>query len=66
MPVVRLSTKRIRALGWTNAMSTRRAMRTSLEAILEDVKFGQARMTARPSWANRPCSSTVTGSSTGP
>lgn len=36
IPVVRLSTKRIRALGWTNARSTRVAMRTSLESILED------------------------------
>jgi UDP-glucose 4-epimerase len=41
VPVVRLSTKRIRALGWNNAMSTRQAMRTSLEAIVEDVKSGR-------------------------
>jgi UDP-glucose 4-epimerase len=41
VPIVRLSTKRIRALGWTNAKSTRRAMRSSLEAILEDVNSGR-------------------------
>jgi UDP-glucose 4-epimerase len=36
VPVVRLSTKRLRALGWTNARSTRMAMRAALESILED------------------------------
>ena len=41
VPVFRLSTKRIRALGWNNAMSTRQAMRTSLEAILGDVNSGR-------------------------
>ncbi len=41
VPVVRLSTKRLRALGWTNAMSTRLAMRASLESMLEDVTFGR-------------------------
>jgi UDP-glucose 4-epimerase len=41
VPIVRLSTKRIRALGWTNARSTRLAMRSSLEAILEDVNLGR-------------------------
>ena len=41
VPVVRLSTKRVRALGWTNAMSTREAMRASLESMLEDVHSGK-------------------------
>ena len=41
IPVVRLSTKRLRALGWTNAMSTRLAMRASLESILEDAISGR-------------------------
>ena len=41
IPVVRLSTKRLRALGWTNARSTRLAMRASLESILEDVTSGR-------------------------
>jgi UDP-glucose 4-epimerase len=41
IPVVRLSTKRIRALGWTNARSTREAMRTSLESILGDATSGR-------------------------
>ena len=41
IPVVRLSTERLRALGWTNTMSTRLAMRASLESILGDVASGR-------------------------
>ena len=41
VPVVRLSTKRLRALGWTNARSTRMAMRAALESILEDASSGR-------------------------
>ncbi len=41
VPVVRLSTKRLRALGWTNAMSTRQAMQASLQSTLEDVNSGR-------------------------
>jgi UDP-glucose 4-epimerase len=41
VPVVRLSTKRLRALGWTNARSTRMAMREALESILEDASSGR-------------------------
>ena len=41
IPVVRLSTKRLRDLGWTNAMSTRVAMRASLESILQDATSGR-------------------------
>jgi UDP-glucose 4-epimerase len=41
IPVVRLSTKRLRGLGWNNARSTRSAMRASLESILEDATSGR-------------------------
>ena len=41
VPVVRLSTKRLRALGWTSARSTRMAMRAALESILEDASSGR-------------------------
>jgi UDP-glucose 4-epimerase len=41
VPVVRLSTKRLRALGWTNARSCRMAMRAALESILEDASSGR-------------------------
>jgi UDP-glucose 4-epimerase len=41
VPVVRLSTKRLRALGWTNARSTRMAMRAALESVLENVTSGR-------------------------
>ena len=40
VPVVRLSTNRVRALGWINTMSTREAMRASLESMLKDVHSG--------------------------
>lgn len=41
VPVVRLSTKRLRALGWSNARSTRMAMWAALESILEDASSGR-------------------------
>lgn len=41
VPVVRLNTDRIRALGWANAKSTAEAIRTSLEAMLVDAKDGR-------------------------
>ena len=41
VPVIRLNTERIRALGWTNAMSTRQAMRASLESMLKDLTSGK-------------------------
>jgi UDP-glucose 4-epimerase len=41
VPVMRLSTKRVRALGWTHTMSTREAMRSSLESMLEEVSSGR-------------------------
>jgi UDP-glucose 4-epimerase len=36
VPVVRLDTSRIRALGWTHTMSSREALRRSMLAILEE------------------------------
>ena len=41
VPVVRLNTSRIRRLGWTNSMSSRQALRASLESMLEDIRSGQ-------------------------
>ncbi len=41
VPVVRLNSSRIRALGWTNAMSARQALRASLTSMLEDVRAGR-------------------------
>jgi UDP-glucose 4-epimerase len=41
VPVVRLNTSRIRALGWKNAMSTREALSRSLEALVEDLRLGR-------------------------
>jgi UDP-glucose 4-epimerase len=43
VPVVRLSTTRVRALGWTNTMSTRQAMRASLESMVKEVNSGEPR-----------------------
>ena len=36
VPIVRLDTTRIRALGWSNLLSTREALRASLESMLSD------------------------------
>ena len=41
VPVVRLSTERIRSLGWSNTMSTRQAMQDSLESMFKDVHSGK-------------------------
>jgi hypothetical protein len=41
VPIVRLDTSRIRALGWTHTMSSREALRSSLLAILPDATEGR-------------------------
>jgi UDP-glucose 4-epimerase len=41
VPVVRLDTSRIRALGWTHTMSSREALRRSMLAILEESTAGR-------------------------
>jgi len=41
VPVVRLNTDRIRALGWSNQLSTRDALRRSLNEILIDARSGR-------------------------
>jgi UDP-glucose 4-epimerase len=41
VPVVRLATGRIRALGWQNAMSSREALRQSMLAMIPDMKAGR-------------------------
>jgi UDP-glucose 4-epimerase len=41
VPIVRLNTDRIRSLGWTNRMSTREALRSSLESLLDDARAGK-------------------------
>jgi UDP-glucose 4-epimerase len=41
VPVVRLSTERIRALGWANRLNTREALRASLESMLSDARAGK-------------------------
>ena len=41
VPVVRLSTSRIRELGWTNSMSTREALRASLQAMVEESRLAR-------------------------
>jgi len=38
VPIVRLNTDRIRALGWTCQRSTRDALRESLVALIDDVR----------------------------
>ncbi len=38
VPVVRLNTERIRALGWANSLSTREALRESILAMISDAK----------------------------
>jgi UDP-glucose 4-epimerase len=40
VPVVRLATDRIRALGWEPSMGSREALRTSMQAMLEDARAG--------------------------
>jgi UDP-glucose 4-epimerase len=41
VPVVRLSTTRIRRLGWTNSLSTREALRASLQSMVEETRSGR-------------------------
>ena len=41
VPVVRLATARIRALGWQNDMSSREALRQSMLAMIPDMKAGR-------------------------
>jgi len=41
VPVVRLATARIRALGWHNEMSSREALRQSMLAMIPDMKAGR-------------------------
>lgn len=40
VPIVRLNTDRIRGLGWSNAMTTREALRASLASMVEDGRKG--------------------------
>jgi UDP-glucose 4-epimerase len=41
VPVVRISTDRIRALGWTNERTGRQALRASMESMLADARDGR-------------------------
>jgi UDP-glucose 4-epimerase len=41
VPVVRLATERIRALGWQNQMSSREALRQSMLSMIPDMKAGR-------------------------
>ncbi len=41
VPVVRINTDRIRALGWANAMSSRQALAASMRSMLDDAKSGR-------------------------
>ena len=41
VPVVRLATSRIRALGWRNEMNTREALRRSMLAMIPDMQAGR-------------------------
>lgn len=41
VPVVRIATERIRALGWRNRMSSIEALRASLIVMLEDARLGR-------------------------
>jgi UDP-glucose 4-epimerase len=41
VPVMRLNTDRIRALGWSNARTTKQALADSLGAMLNDVRGGR-------------------------
>lgn len=40
VPVIRLDTRRIRQLGWSNRMDTRQALRASLQSMISDVRAG--------------------------
>jgi UDP-glucose 4-epimerase len=41
VPIVRLSTERIRALGWRNKMTTEEALRASMKGMLADASTGR-------------------------
>lgn len=41
VPIVRLNTDRIRALGWTNKRMTREALKAAMESLLIDAKAGK-------------------------
>jgi UDP-glucose 4-epimerase len=41
IPIVRLNTDRIRALGWTCRLRTREALRASMQSMLEDARLGK-------------------------
>lgn len=41
VPIVRLDTQRIRALGWSNAMLCREALETSMRSMVEDARAGR-------------------------
>jgi len=41
VPVVRLSTQRIRSLGWRNKMSSKEALRSSMQGMLADAASGR-------------------------
>lgn len=41
VPIVRLNTDRIRGLGWSNAMTTREALRDSLASMIADERSGR-------------------------
>ena len=41
VPVVRINTDRIRALGWANAMNSRQALEASLRSMLGDARSGR-------------------------
>lgn len=41
VPIYRLETKKIRAMGWANRMNSRQAVEASVEAMLDDLKSGR-------------------------
>ncbi len=41
VPVVRIATERIRALGWTNRYDTTAALRASIVSMLDDARAGR-------------------------
>jgi UDP-glucose 4-epimerase len=41
VPVVRINTDRIRALGWSNALSSRQALAASMDSMLVDARSGR-------------------------
>jgi len=41
VPIVRLSTERIRSLGWRNKMSSKEALRASMQGMLADAASGR-------------------------